>query len=144
MPFIFFMLFSSQVFALSKADFFPIYPPAGIIEERTFEKGVQRNLERLNSTYRYVANYEKLGKMPVEIARPVLFLSAYSICSMNDNEAIIVEFHYEPVYTEAFFRCGRSPDYDNAELRLTMKKKYCTTGILSKAQEIICKELMLN
>ena len=136
---------SAEVLAQNKADFFPRFLEGNVIEEREFEKGIERSQEEQRFTYRYVVNYKKLGKMPMDIAVPILQLSQFSWCSRTANQPLVVNNHAEQLYVESYFKCVTPPDYDPVALRKKMKDTYCTDmAIKSKAQEIICKELLMR
>lgn len=139
-------LFCGQVFAQSKVAFFPRFPEGNVIEEREFEKGIERSQEEQNFTYRYVVNYKSLGKkMPMDIAVPILQLSQFSWCSRFATQPLVVNNHAEALYVESYFKCVTPPDYDPVALRKKMKDTYCPEpAIKSKAQEIICKELLMR
>ncbi len=141
-----FLFLSINVFAQTKASFFPRFPVEGVIEERLFdEEKIERNLEREKDTYRYVVNYQKLGKMKIEIAYPIHQLSQYSICSMSATQPLEVYNHFEPIYFETRFKCVTPPDYNPVKFRRELGDKYCSdTAIRSEAQLKICKELLFK
>ena len=126
--------------------FFPIYRNGQIVEERYFEKEkIERGLELYRDTYRYVVNYKDIGKMKGQISHPIHQLSQYSICILSGRVPRQENFHFEPNYTESNFKCITPPDYDPVKLRKKMQSDYCEDSrIRSKAQEIICKELLLR
>lgn len=141
-----FLFFSITVFAQTKASFFPKYPVENIIEERLFDEDkIERNLEREKDTYRFVVNYQKLGKMKIEVAYPIHQLSQYSICSTSATQPLEVYNHFEPTYFETKFKCVSPPEYNPVKLRKDLGDKYCSDlSIRSEAQLKICKELLLK
>jgi hypothetical protein len=143
---IFLVLFSLSSFAQTKENFFPRFPQGQVIEERVIGKQkIERSLERQSNTYRYVVNYEELGKIRMEVAFPIHQLSQYSTCSMYATQPLEVSNHYERIWVDTYFKCVRPPDYDPVKLRMKMKDRFCADStIQSEAQEIICKELMLK
>lgn len=140
------LLISVSTFAQTKASFFPRFPAGQVIEERIIGKQkIERSLERQSNTYRYVVNYEDLGKMKMEVAFPILQLSQYSVCSTYATQPLEVSNHYEPGWVDAYFKCIRPQEYDPVKLRMKMQERFCADStIQSEAQEIICKELMLR
>lgn len=140
------LLLSVSAYAQTKAGFFPKFPVEQIIEERIFEEEkIERNLEREKDTYRYVVNYQKLGKMRIEVAYPIHQLSQYAVCSMSATQPLEVYNHFEPVYFETRFQCVTPPDYNPVKFRRDLGDKYCSDpAIRSEAQLKICKELLLK
>ncbi len=140
------LFFSLGSFAQTKASFFPRYSSGQVIEERIIGKQkIERSLEKQGDTYRYVVNYEKLGKMKMEVAYPIHQLSQYCICSMYATQPLEVSHHFEPIWVDSYFKCVTPADYDPVRLRKKIQDNYCADStIRSEAQDIICKELMLK
>lgn len=148
MRFLFILLLPVVAWGQSRASFFPVFKNGLVIEERVFERGItppiERGLERLSETYRYVVNYQKLTRIESPVAYAVHQLSQYSTCSLTGTLPVQTNSHFEQLYVETRFKCVTPENYDPVAFRKNLQNQYCTRRkILSKAQEVICKELGL-
>lgn len=140
MKFLFLLLFPLMALGQTKARFFPRLIGGEVEEETLYEDGIERSLEMKDSTYRYVVNFKTLSPMRSAVAIPIHTLSEWSWCSRIGMFALRTSGQYEPLYYETYFKCVEYPSsIDPVRLKETLKKQYCVDGILSKAQEKICK-----
>lgn len=143
--FFFLLLHPLITIAQTKATFFPKYSAGEVIEERIFKDKIERSLERRGRVYRFVVNYQKLGRITSEVARPIHLLSQYAVCSTSATGPLQVSSHFEPAFIETYFECVSPPDYDPVKLRKNLGDRFCNDqSIVSEAQRTICKELQLK